>query len=199
MAVPAVAAAAAAGGFSLANNLVSNAFTKFQNDQARDAQDETNRQNERLQKEFAQNGLRWKVEDARRAGLHPLAVLGGSGYNAAPSFVGPSTLPMDFSRGGQDISGAIARTMTAPERGNALAELQLENMKAQNQGQNLENEFRKLQIIRLGREMKSTPAMPDLHLGDRLLNAPSEALNFLGDTNYSKELQKAFHDYPPLY
>lgn len=33
-------------------------------------------ENERIQKEFAQNGVRWKVEDARRAGIHPLAALG---------------------------------------------------------------------------------------------------------------------------
>lgn len=37
------------------------------------------------QKEFAQMGIRWKMDDARAAGLHPVAALGGSGSLYAPS------------------------------------------------------------------------------------------------------------------
>lgn len=39
-------------------------------------------------REAAQNSVRWKVEDAKAAGLHPLAVLGGVGAQpASPAFV----------------------------------------------------------------------------------------------------------------
>lgn len=37
------------------------------------------------QKEFAQMGIRWKMDDARAAGLHPVAALGGTGSMYSPS------------------------------------------------------------------------------------------------------------------
>lgn len=38
------------------------------------------------QKEFAQQGLYWRVQDAKRAGLHPLAAIGSAGAAFSPSF-----------------------------------------------------------------------------------------------------------------
>lgn len=35
-----------------------------------------NQQQEQLSKEFAQHGVQWRVDDAKRAGIHPLAALG---------------------------------------------------------------------------------------------------------------------------
>lgn len=43
-----------------------------------------NRQNVALQKEFAQNSIKWRVEDAKRAGVHPMAALGISGSSFSP-------------------------------------------------------------------------------------------------------------------
>lgn len=37
------------------------------------------------QKEFAQKGIRWKTEDAKQAGLHPLAALGTMGASYSPT------------------------------------------------------------------------------------------------------------------
>lgn len=37
-----------------------------------------------LQREFAQHGIQWRVEDARRAGLHPLYALSGAGATYSP-------------------------------------------------------------------------------------------------------------------
>lgn len=50
-------------------------------------QAEMNAANAALQREFAQKGIRWKVKDARKAGLHPLAVLGSQTIAAQPSYV----------------------------------------------------------------------------------------------------------------
>lgn len=44
-----------------------------------------------LQKEFAQKGIQWRVDDAKAAGLHPIYALGGSAANYSPvsaSFAG---------------------------------------------------------------------------------------------------------------
>lgn len=41
--------------------------------------------NERLQREFAQHGVRWRVEDAKAAGLHPLYALGANTPTFSPT------------------------------------------------------------------------------------------------------------------
>lgn len=43
-----------------------------------------------LQKEFAQNSIQWRVNDAKKAGIHPLSALGSQGINYNPSYVGGS-------------------------------------------------------------------------------------------------------------
>ena len=55
------------------------------------------RANYDAQKEFAQNGLQWKAADARAAGLHPLAAIGGSGAAFSPSFVAGQTPNFDIA------------------------------------------------------------------------------------------------------
>lgn len=88
-----------------------------------------------MQREFAQNGIRWRVEDARAAGIHPLYAMGAQTHSFAPVSVGNSMGPALASMG-QDVGRAINATQTAPERMNATAEaaskLQLENMSLQN-------------------------------------------------------------------
>lgn len=51
-------------------------------------QSQINKQNADLQKEFAQNSLQWKVQDAKKAGIAPEIALGAQGYSASPSYVG---------------------------------------------------------------------------------------------------------------
>lgn len=48
---------------------------------------ETNKMNYDMQKEFAQNGIAWKIQDAERSGIHPLAALGAQVTYGQPSFV----------------------------------------------------------------------------------------------------------------
>lgn len=53
------------------------------------SQQKANEENIKAQREFAQNSISWKVEDAKRAGVHPLAALGASGYQASPPLCPP--------------------------------------------------------------------------------------------------------------
>jgi hypothetical protein len=79
--------------------------------QANELNAQLNRENQQLQREFAQQGIRWKVEDAKAAGLHPLFALGGAGATYTPS-----AIPMmaDSQAGsylrdmGQNVSRAAA-------------------------------------------------------------------------------------------
>lgn len=72
-----------------------------------------NRRNEALQREFAQHGIQWKVEDAKRAGIHPVAALGAQGASYSPSTV---VDPMGdaLAQAGQSIGSGVSRTRVSP-------------------------------------------------------------------------------------
>ena len=90
-----------------------------------------------LQKEFAQQGIRWRVEDAKKAGIHPLYSLGASipTYSPNPiSISGDTSLSSGLASAGQDIGRAIDATRTQNERKRTRAQLQaLENSELQNE------------------------------------------------------------------
>lgn len=87
------------------------------------------------QKEFAQHGIRWRVEDAVRAGLNPEAALGTSGVSYSPSSTfsaGPPSYS-DSDRAidsitamGQNAFRGLAATMTKEEK--AFKQLQLQSL-----------------------------------------------------------------------
>lgn len=80
------------------------------------------------QKEFAQHGIRWKVEDAKAAGLHPLYALGGSGASFSPSFT-VSGEGAGIADAGQHLGRAAAAALQPSER--ALQDAQLRALSAQ--------------------------------------------------------------------
>lgn len=75
------------------------------------AEDSTNA-NAGFQREMAQNSLQWRVEDAKKAGIHPVAALGAQLPVGQPISAGG----VDWSGVGQDVGGAIdaARTKNDP-------------------------------------------------------------------------------------
>lgn len=79
------------------------------------ASNNANKQYE-MQKEFAQNGIRWKVADAKAAGLHPLAALGAQTFSYNPIAVGDNGIADALSQMGQGIDRAVAAKQTAEER-----------------------------------------------------------------------------------
>lgn len=68
-----------------------------------------------LQREFAQHGIQWRVEDAKRAGIHPAAALGAFPTSYNP-IVMEDPLGRSISDAGQDISGAVSRMQSADDR-----------------------------------------------------------------------------------
>ena len=98
-----------------------------------------NQLNYEHQKEFAQNGIRWKVADAKAAGLHPLAALGASTAQYTPATaIGDSPDWSFLADAGQSIGRAVDVKRTQQERveqqqkqDTAFA-LKAENQKAEN-------------------------------------------------------------------
>lgn len=108
-----------------------------------------------LQREFAQNGIRWRVDDAKAAGIHPLYAMGASipTYSPISQAFTPNTGFADgLSQMGQDISRAVHSTRTADERQHAVLEgLAIERG-------HLENDLLRAQIAKLTHSQVGPPS-----------------------------------------
>lgn len=82
--------------------------------------------NEKLQREFAQQGIQWKVQDAKHAGIHPLAALGA----VTPS---PSIPVIPSQPTGGSVEKSMAHRVLAYRReimNNELLETQKKSVEA---------------------------------------------------------------------
>lgn len=127
----------------------------------------------KLQKEFAQNGIQWKVRDAQAAGIHPLAALGAQTMSYTPSSIGGSDyadsgVQMAASMG-QDISSALFRNSTAEQR--QATALQQQSMMLDIEGKTIDNQIRAQQL----KQMSSTPAFPSSNSDMPLLTGQGDS------------------------
>lgn len=104
-----------------------------------DSVQSANSQNQALQYDLAKNGIRYRVADAKAAGLHPLFAMGAPAFNASPSHIADTGMAQAFSNIGQNLGRSINATRTADERAQALMDLQLE-------GAQLDNDIKRSQI-----------------------------------------------------
>ena len=127
-----------------------------------------------MQKQFAQNGIRWKVEDAKRAGIHPLYALGAPTMSYSPVATGD----YGVSQASQDIGRAIDATRTAPERDDArltaLHALALERGKLENDSLRLDLASKTARLAQ-----QTGPAMPG---GPRVVDGQGDAIIFADGT-----------------
>lgn len=122
-----------------------------------------NKMNIKYQKDFAQQGIRWKVADAKAAGIHPLAALGAQTHSFAPVTAGG-----DFSgiaQAGQDIGRAIDATRTKTQRVDAYT---AETQRLSLQRMGLENELLASKIAKI-KQPGHPPAMPSGAINENLL------------------------------
>jgi len=114
------------------------------------------------QKEFAQQGIQWKVDDAKAAGIHPLYALGANTATYAPVSVGNTNPLSGLAAAGQDLSRAVDATRPASAKVDAITSTQ-QALATERMG--LENELLRSQIAKTRQE--SNPPMPTA--GDRML------------------------------
>lgn len=88
------------------------------------AQNRANKTQERLaseqmafQQDLATQGIRWRVNDAKKAGIHPLYALGANIPSYAPVSTAFGAPNFDFvGRAGQDVGRAVQASLTPPEK-----------------------------------------------------------------------------------
>lgn len=123
MVAPVIIGAAIAGGASLLGGKKSSDEAS----QINAAQLAFAREQMAFQREMAQHGVRWRVEDAKAAGLHPLHAMGGILPSASPVSVDfrTSGAGQAISEAGQSIGRAVAAQMTPAEREAQAMQLKL--------------------------------------------------------------------------
>lgn len=123
----------------VAGNILGNVTSSKNAQTSADAALQAAKINTEYQKEFAQQGIRWRVDDAKEAGLHPLAALGAQTPSYTPSFsMDAFNQPSSDALGsglralGQNISRAKQVKMLEQERvlDNAWKSAQIERLKA---------------------------------------------------------------------
>lgn len=65
---------------------------------------------EALQREFAQSGVQWRVQDAIKAGLHPLAAMGAGGAAFSPGSISVGSPPSPGGVGGISAPNISAKS-----------------------------------------------------------------------------------------
>lgn len=208
--------AAIMGGLSAGSSLLGGLMNRSSAQQANQQNQYWAAQNMAQQREFAQNGISWKVADAKKAGIHPLYALGAQTTSFSPVSVGSQA---DYSMGsavsnmGQDISRAISATRSEDERvsavTSAMSGLQLERA-------GLENDLLRSKIALL--HQQSNPGFPSA-AGNHFLpgqgnskdpidsKAPYSSATTISDVQYartadglapapSKNMQEAIEDMP---
>lgn len=120
------------------------------------SQERANKRNIELQREFAQNGIQWKVADARRAGIHPVVALGAQTASFSPSVVGDTSFGTGVAQAGQDIGRAIQATRSPEQRVDAYSKT-VQDLSLQRMG--LENSILAAQLAKVS-QPATGPAMP---------------------------------------
>lgn len=120
------------------------------------------------QKEFAQNGVRWKVADAQAAGIHPLAALGAQTFSYNPVMTQyDNGVASALQQMGQGVSRAYEAKQLAEERAanDAVRALQIEGLKLDNRRKELDIQNEQTQQAfaladRVAATQQQVPPMP---------------------------------------
>lgn len=117
-----------------------------------------------FQQDYIKNSAQWRVEDAKKAGLHPMAALGMSTPSfspisapSAPEYASSNSVdPMEF---GQNLNYAATKAKTAQQQ-QQMADLTLRGME-------LDNEYKQAQI-----DLMKVDALASSIASNQAVNSP---------------------------
>lgn len=122
---------------------------------AANTQKDINNENAALSREYAQTGIQWRVQDAKSAGIHPLAAMGIPLQSAPTLSAGSHDYGSSFASMGQNLGRAANAVATRGEKqkADALSALALERA-------GLENELLRSQISSVNKA--NNPPLPSV-------------------------------------
>lgn len=172
----------AAGGLSLLGNVIGGSMQK-------DATHQANEANAKLQREFAQHGIEWRVADAGRSGIHPLAALGAQVSGGAPSYqVGD--VGHFAANVGQDLSRAVTATWSPEEKADAFG---MEMAKERLKGVKLQNQMLLNQVEASRRALLQQPgSAPGVPSDSQIVRGPNGEVYKVPSEEFAQAAQGAF-------
>lgn len=170
-----IGAAIGAGGALLGGKISNKNNARLQN--------EMWNRNYQAQKEFAQNSIQWRVQDAKKAGIHPLYAMGNT----------PGYTPQD-SGYSDAVGGAVSRASN--RIADAMGQLNIANLKADLESKKLDNKAKQVELANkvasgsLGQSPKTvdlkTPVIDGVYSG-KVVTSPSGGYTILPEDNVSIE------------
>lgn len=127
------------------------------------------------QKEFAQNSMQWKAEDAKKAGFHPLAALGTMSANYTPSASAGGGIGDALMNTGQAVGRGVSRALNPETKMNRrLLSLQVRQEELKTKA--LEDSLKKMgqapQPTKAGAGTVKNSVMPKNRKNDKPANNP---------------------------
>lgn len=140
-----------------------NQFNSYESQKARWWMENQQANDMALQREFAQHGVGWKVADARRAGISPIAAMGSTtfasptGKSISGAQSGNYSPPGSTSKGnqgqwlsqlGQDVSSAFRRWQTKEQ---VTAQIEKDRLEIENK--HLQNDYQLMLNTKMNKEI----------------------------------------------
>lgn len=171
------------------------------------AQERMNAQNINLQKEFAQNSIQWKVNDAKKAGIHPLYAIGANTASFTPSSQISnfgSSIAQAGAHLGQGLSSINFEQAKNARLQNELLQAQIESQKLQNssfartmgQQSNQQNKINEALVLNAVSPKVNTKTLKDptnIYLGkdkSQLIDDLTSDKTTLGVLSQARQLEK---------
>ena len=119
--------------------------------------DDSWQKNYDAQKEFAQNSIQWRVQDAQKAGIHPLYAMGQSpGYTPSSTFE-TNTMGEAVAQAGNSFANAMGQLgLMNAQLQNSKLQADVENARIENKNKELEL-YNKMVSNSLGQKPNTIP------------------------------------------
>lgn len=165
-------------------NLLGGFLNRQEAEKSREQTERLAQQNIALQKEFAQHGLTWKIDDAMRNAdkIHPIYSMGSAGASFSPvsaNFASSGAMGNAIAAAGQDIGRAVNSTATQGQRLDAFTKAA--QMLTLEKG-GLENELLRAELASKNGRLRQVSAPPFPAPGENNFLIPGQSGTYVKPT-----------------
>lgn len=160
---------------------------------------------DQFQRDYVRNAIQWRIEDAKQAGVHPMAALGFQSPSYSP--VSTPSAPSYMDSSNFDTGSTFGQTFNNAVFAAKIQQQQLEAGHLSNRGLELQNQHMELTNLQLASDLQrasmTTKAKPDVNgqgslgvIGGQQDAIPSESSsrNTFGNSTYNLYSLASFGD-----